>query len=237
MKIYNYDPASGAFINESAADPSPFEEGVFLMPAHATDIEPPACGEHEIPLFANNAWTVKPDYRGVALFDTKNGTHASIEDIGVTPADKGLTELAPLETPCKWDTKKQKWMDDLDAVKTKKCADLSAACQQAITAGVVSSALGAPHTYPTQPADQQNLASSVLLSTLPNAGQGWSTLEMCADSATPPVWAYRKHTAAQIQQVASDVKAAILALRVKYDGLQGKVAAAKTVAAVNAIAW
>ncbi len=293
MEIYNYDSHSGAFVNAEQAHPSPFEEGVFLIPAHATTIAPPGVGPtevavfdtatqtwsakpdyrkiplyetttgkkiehagdilsipagataepfpkleaHQAAVFEGGKWVVKPDWRDVHLFETANGMPAVITEIGIAPEDRGLTDVAPLPTPCKWDAKKQKWVDDLDGVKAKKSAELSAACQKAITGGAVSSALGAPYTYPTQPADQQNLASSVLLSTLPNAGRDWSTLEMCADSATPPVWAYRKHTAAQIQQVASDVKAAILALRVKNDTLQGKVAAAKTVAAVNAIAW
>lgn len=40
MKIYNYDD-NGIFINESLADESPLEPGVFLIPACSTTIEPP----------------------------------------------------------------------------------------------------------------------------------------------------------------------------------------------------
>ncbi len=237
MKIYNYDPANGAFINESEAHPSPFGEGVFLIPAHATDIAPPAFGARETAVFADGAWTVKADYRGVDLFDIKTAQPASIGELGVTPADKGLTEAKPLDTPCKWDAKKKKWVDDLDAVKAKKSADLNLACTQAITAGAVSSALGASYTYPTQTSDQQNLAANVLLSLVSNLPADWTTTQICADSATPPVWAHRPHTAAQIQQVASDVRDAIQALRMKNDALQKKVTAATTAAAVNAVAW
>ena len=39
MKIYNYDD-NGIFINESIADESPLEPGVFLIPAGSTTIEP-----------------------------------------------------------------------------------------------------------------------------------------------------------------------------------------------------
>ena len=41
MRIFNYDTA-GIFTGETDADPSPLEPGVFLIPARATTISPPA---------------------------------------------------------------------------------------------------------------------------------------------------------------------------------------------------
>jgi hypothetical protein len=40
--IYHYHPETGDFLEPSLADPSPLEPDVFLIPAYATDIEPPS---------------------------------------------------------------------------------------------------------------------------------------------------------------------------------------------------
>lgn len=39
MRVYNYDE-NGFFINESIADESPLEPGVFLIPAYSTTVKP-----------------------------------------------------------------------------------------------------------------------------------------------------------------------------------------------------
>ena len=41
MKIYNYNADSGQFVGESIADADPLSHGEWLVPAHATTIEPP----------------------------------------------------------------------------------------------------------------------------------------------------------------------------------------------------
>lgn len=57
--IYNYDPNSGAFTTEAAADPSPLEQGVFLIPAFATDVAPPTTGANQVAFYSGGGWTVK----------------------------------------------------------------------------------------------------------------------------------------------------------------------------------
>jgi hypothetical protein len=69
----------------------------------------------------------------------------------------------------------------------------------------------------------------------PNLPPTWTTEQMCCDSNG--IWAYRLHTAAQIQQAGDDGKAAILPLLMKVKDLRTQIEAATTVAEVNAIVW
>jgi|OM-RGC.v1.025426607 hypothetical protein len=64
MKIYNYHPEYKHFVSESIADESPLEPGVYLIPAHATIIEPPNYESGTIPIFRDSYWDVIEDRRG-----------------------------------------------------------------------------------------------------------------------------------------------------------------------------
>ncbi|MEX3764449.1 DUF4376 domain-containing protein [Paraburkholderia phenoliruptrix] len=65
--------------------------------------------------------------------------------------------------------------------------------------------------------------------------QLWTTPFWCADAGGN--WAWTDHSADQIQTVGRDIKAAILACQAKNAQLAAQVAAATTVAAVQAITW
>lgn len=123
----------------------------------------------------------------------------------------------------------------LEDARRAKGMELNADCQAAIVGGFASDALGAVHTYPSQPLDQQNLAANVLSSLLPGVDENWTTLQLCADA--DGAWAYRAHTAAQIQAVGAAGKTAILALLVRNGQLKAALDAAETRAAIEAIAW
>jgi hypothetical protein len=69
MKIYNYHPYYKYFISCTDADESPLEPGVFLIPAHATDIEPANCEDYEIQVFTENGWEIITNHSGT-YFDT-----------------------------------------------------------------------------------------------------------------------------------------------------------------------
>lgn len=55
MKVYHYS-STGVFIGEELADESPLEPGVYLIPAHATTIAPPADNPAYDRVFTGNSW-------------------------------------------------------------------------------------------------------------------------------------------------------------------------------------
>lgn len=124
--------------------------------------------------------------------------------------------------------------DTLEAKRARKVIEMSQCCADAILAGFVSSALGAAFVYPAKPNDQTNLSASVLASLLPASGPEWLTPFWCADAAG--VWAFRAHTAVQIQQVGVDAKAAILNCMTINEQLRGQILAADA-AELATIVW
>jgi hypothetical protein len=105
---------------------------------------------------------------------------------------------------------------------------LSSACQAAITAGFTSSTLGSAYSYGCSATDQANVAA---VAANASGGALW-----CA-SGSPVAWGFEAHTQAQAEQVRTDMLAHIQAQQMTYAGLLGKVAAATTVSAVQAVVW
>lgn len=92
MDIYHYHPFTGEYVGASQAIPDPLEPGRFLIPAHATEMEPPAAGDHEVAVFNGSAWTLMPDFRGTEYW-LEDGSKHAISAIGdVVPEGASLTE-------------------------------------------------------------------------------------------------------------------------------------------------
>jgi hypothetical protein len=60
MNIYHYHPETGALLGEGTADLSPLEPGKWLVPAHATAIEPLRSNENEQAIWVNSNWQLQP---------------------------------------------------------------------------------------------------------------------------------------------------------------------------------
>lgn len=94
MVIYHYHPVNGEFLGQGEADQSPLEINVFLIPAYATDVQPPTAGENQAAIFNDGAWSIVDDFRGVVYWDN-NGRHL-IDSVGVVvPEGASLTEPTP----------------------------------------------------------------------------------------------------------------------------------------------
>lgn len=59
MKIHHYHQETLGYIGESDADESPLEPGVFLIPAHATVVAPPADVAGKTRHFEGGAWVLR----------------------------------------------------------------------------------------------------------------------------------------------------------------------------------
>lgn len=134
-----------------------------------------------------------------------------------------------------YDVAAETFSPDLSTVKSAKVAALRAACAAAITGGFVSSALGAPHIYPSGATDQINLMGSVTDTLLPDLPEDWSTPFWCRDAAGE--WDFRLHDATQIRQAGRDGKRHVVECQAMLADLSFFVNEATTIIAVNAIQW
>ncbi|MFS2106645.1 hypothetical protein [Ralstonia sp. Ralssp135] len=116
--------------------------------------------------------------------------------------------------------------------KAQQATKVSTACVAALITGFTSSALGTPHTYPSQDDDQRNLQSAVSASAV--APSNWTTPIWCANN---DAWSFTAHAAAQIQQVNADWLTHRVAAQQKYADLIARINAATSIEEVQAIEW
>lgn len=62
MKIYLFNPETGAYLGEDFADEAPMKRGEFVIPSDATTIAPPRVEHGERLVFnaGNQRWEVRP---------------------------------------------------------------------------------------------------------------------------------------------------------------------------------
>jgi hypothetical protein len=96
MKIYNYHSEYKYFISTSIADECQLEPGVFHIPAHATDIEPPEYEDGMISIFNETSWSILKDQRGT-YYDISSGILQ--ENNNPLEAPENTTKEQPPEVP------------------------------------------------------------------------------------------------------------------------------------------
>jgi hypothetical protein len=94
MNIYNYHPEYKYFSGTSIADESPLEPGVWLIPAHATIIEPPTCESNQIQIFNETSWNIVEEKRGI-YYSTQ--TQQVIENYNPIKEPENATREVPPE--------------------------------------------------------------------------------------------------------------------------------------------
>jgi hypothetical protein len=95
MKIFSYHPEKHYFTGESDARIDPLEAGEFLIPAFATTISPPECGNYEAAIFDGD-WIKKIDRIGQHYYQ-QDGVRVEIEEYGIDIPEGSLTEDPPTE--------------------------------------------------------------------------------------------------------------------------------------------
>ena len=109
--------------------------------------------------------------------------------------------------------------------QASQSALMSTACKTAIEAGFTSLALGSAYTYVCKQTDQMNVNLAAV-----GGGNLW-----CESSSG--VWEFSAHTATEAQQVQKDMAAHIQAQQATYAKALADIAAATTVAGVEAVTW
>ena len=96
MQIHHYHPATLEYVGTSTADPDPLDTGKWLVPRHATTVQPPTAGQNQAAIWTENAWEVQPDFRGNVYYDNEHRDGLKISEVG--PAPEGMVLVAPPST-------------------------------------------------------------------------------------------------------------------------------------------
>ena len=121
MNIYNYDQKTHEYLNQSIADESPLEAGIYLIPAFSTLIDPPKLLSNEAAIFdeIKQCWSVISDYRQVNLWN-KATAQKIIAALGDDPVDINATIVEPAVEYPKWDDITKTWVIDETAQLSAK---------------------------------------------------------------------------------------------------------------------
>ncbi|WP_039013064.1 hypothetical protein [Pseudomonas brassicacearum] len=219
----------GIFIGAVAAEESPLEPGVWMIPGGCVEVPPPTVPEHKAAWWNGRAWQLVDHFGGVVVYSIDTGERRTLAGFEPVPAGYTMKKPGPNQI---W--KDGEWADDIDAVLAVlydyKLQAIGVACSQYINGGFNSNALGELHRYSSAIDDQVDLNGQVLL--------GLDDIYPCYDSNQ--VKAFRPHTIAQLQKVSQDLVRFKQAAGQHADSLRQALASAlndKDLKAMEAIAW
>jgi hypothetical protein len=97
-EVYSYDPVTLEYVGAITARQSPLDPpGVYLIPADATEVTPPAPLDGHAQIFYNNEWHYVVDKRGETWW-TQEGAERVIDFLG-DPAEYGFLAVNPNPEP------------------------------------------------------------------------------------------------------------------------------------------
>lgn len=229
VKIVYQTDHLGLYLHPTEADPCPLEEGVWLIPGGCVEVPPPTIPDGKAAHWDGERWNLIDFLLGLTAYNTATGEPMQIDRLGALPLGYTLKVPGPHQV---W--RKGEWQDDIPAVVERLYGEqykaINANCEQAITAGFTSAALGTPHTYSSQLDDQLNLTGAIL--------RGLEMPYACRDEQGRKE--FRPHTIEQLRHVGDDFSLAKLQLLQRANQLKQLLDAARAAAdvdALEAITW
>ena len=115
MKIYNYNPATNEFLNETIALNDPIEN-LPLVPANATLIKNDLIPQKNKAIIFNRdnqKWEYVDDFRNTVVANKQTGQNYTIQKLNENPKNLiEYTQILPTEANQKWDEINQKWFSE-----------------------------------------------------------------------------------------------------------------------------
>ncbi|BBH15320.1 tail fiber assembly protein [Chromobacterium haemolyticum] len=125
--VYAYHPETGEYLGTTTADLSPLDvEETWLIPANATEQEPPQAGERQVAVYRDGGWQLAVDFRALKLWSKASALPVTAQ-IGDTPDSLQATELEP---PAFAVWNKKAWKVDTDAERAALTAQAQQELQQ-----------------------------------------------------------------------------------------------------------
>lgn len=113
-RVCNVHRGTGEYISVGEADPSPLEPGVWVLPAHCYQLDPPVLEPGFAALLNRDStdWVLVTDHRGATVYSTETGEPRQWLALGDLP--EGYTLQAPESEFDTWQG--DKWAPDEGAI-------------------------------------------------------------------------------------------------------------------------
>ena len=222
---YRYDDKTGVYIGEQTNTLTYRDKDFYPLPWCVLEKPEPPAGKIAVINSDKAAWEYKDDVSGT-WYDTATGAEVMLTAADYARDTSALTRSKPGELQ-KWSG--SAWVDDIDALKVAKLAEISVAyIAERTTAnkGITSATLG--NAIDCRESDVLNISNLVTLLEASGTATYFYKLKDNTDVDC---------TVAQIKVVLTEMIAALLSMWTLKQTLTEQVKSAATAAEVRAITW